>query len=313
MHFRYQAIQTLLDNRNDTAIDWNFALRYLSWDYDTEDRLSSLLAVLDGHIPDEYRVRVFIAACIRGRLKIVNLLLQRNIDPNVQWLESSGLEAPLQAASRRGHLEIAQALVECGAELDMYFEGSCDSPLYAASGQGHLNIVQYLVRVGANVNMEGGNDGTAFQAASAAGHLEIARYLLGNGADLAVTGGTSRDALQLAAEGPHLDMVELLVSSGARVKPRSARDLLSKACRHGHPGLAKLLLIRGLVPDLNSDDLQTAASFGHLEIVKILLENGADPNRPGDQYGSPLMMTEDEKYPEVRQLLLEYGAVPGIW
>ncbi|KAA1474948.1 hypothetical protein DENSPDRAFT_743586, partial [Dentipellis sp. KUC8613] len=54
--------------------------------------------------------------------------------------------------------------------------------LMAASCKGHTEIAQILIQNGADVNIQGGEYGTALIAASFQGHIETVQILLQNSA-----------------------------------------------------------------------------------------------------------------------------------
>ena len=81
--------------------------------------------------------------------------------------------------------------------------------LMAASQEGHLEIAQLLVERGANVNAaRTDNGGTALMYASWKGHLEIVRLLLTSGADKAALAHGGWTAHSLCAA--HADIRALL-------------------------------------------------------------------------------------------------------
>ncbi|EED23180.1 ankyrin repeat-containing protein, putative [Talaromyces stipitatus ATCC 10500] len=60
--------------------------------------------------------------------------------------------------------------------------GFYGNALQAASAGGHLDVVQALLKAGADVNARGGKYSTALCAATEKGHQEIVQMLLSNGA-----------------------------------------------------------------------------------------------------------------------------------
>ncbi|KAJ7048703.1 hypothetical protein C8F01DRAFT_1070277, partial [Mycena amicta] len=89
------------------------------------------------------------------------------------------------------------------------------SPVYWAALKGHLDIAQLLLEHGADINAQGGKFGTALQVASLGGHLDLARLLLEHGADVNAQGGLYGNSLQAATYKGHLDVVQLLLEHGA--------------------------------------------------------------------------------------------------
>jgi ankyrin repeat protein len=94
----------------------------------------------------------------KGHLKIAQLLVERGA--NVNAAMRHGCTA-LIWASRNGYLEIAQLLVEWGANVNASccwfyeYEYQCGlTALMYASDRGHFEIFKFLVEKGADVNAE---------------------------------------------------------------------------------------------------------------------------------------------------------------
>lgn len=122
----------------------------------------------------------------------------------------------LCGASFRGHMEVAQMLLDMGTDANG--PGCARSPLYYASKNGHKEIVELLIRAGADVNAVVSNDyNTALQAASASGHTEIVSLLLDKGANVNAEGGLRGDARYAASASGHEEIVSLLLDKGADV------------------------------------------------------------------------------------------------
>ncbi|KAK3334654.1 hypothetical protein B0H65DRAFT_561698 [Neurospora tetraspora] len=79
------------------------------------------------------------------------------------------------AASREGHKEVVEMLLDKGAGVNTQSRGRYSTALQAASGEGYKEVVEMLLDKGADVNAQGGHYGTALQAASFQGHKEVVR------------------------------------------------------------------------------------------------------------------------------------------
>lgn len=154
----------------------------------------------------------------------------------------------LHVAAREGHLGVAIALIEAGAQAD----GS-----NVEEDDRHVVDSQFGPRK---------RDPTPLHEAAGRGRVEVVRALLKNGANTeALTLGVKCDGggrhrrrdydispLHLAAEGGHVEVVRALVQAKANVNCRSASFELTP--------------------------LWLAAEEGHAEVVVALLDAGADPN-----------------------------------
>ena len=83
----------------------------------------------------------------------------------------------------RMELRRVRLLIEEGADKDQGNDSHGDTPLRQASRNGHLNVVQYLVEQGASLDKTNRSGVTPLYGAAFSGHLEITRYLLEQGAD----------------------------------------------------------------------------------------------------------------------------------
>jgi ankyrin repeat protein len=133
-------------------------------------------------------------------------------------------ESPLMAALYRGHQEIVGALIDHGAEIDVFAAaatGRVDdlrrtvngatinsfaydgwTPLHLASFFGHVDAVRALLESGADVRAVSRNSlgNTPLHAAAAGRHDEVARLLLTHGADAHAVDGGGYTPLQIATE-----------------------------------------------------------------------------------------------------------------
>jgi ankyrin repeat protein len=122
---------------------------------------------------------------------------------------------PLIAAAFKGSKEIAELLVEAGANGDVDQTGK--SAIVYAAGRGSAPTVQLLLTAGVDINRRYGNDLTALMWA--AGYSDDAaaddgaatvRLLLAKGAQLDPADNRGRTALMIAAARDHAEIVKLL-------------------------------------------------------------------------------------------------------
>ena len=122
------------------------------------------------------------AACSRGDVEIVRLLLAKTID-----IDSTTLAIGLLAAVKVGALELVQLFLDRGVEVDSvhyagYAVNNGASPLVAAVQSGNEQLVRLLLKHGADVNSRG--DLSPLQTAVVAKDERMVQLLLENGADV---------------------------------------------------------------------------------------------------------------------------------
>ncbi|KAF4615881.1 hypothetical protein G7Y89_g15234 [Cudoniella acicularis] len=173
-------------------------------------------------------------------------------------------ESALHQAVMEGHYQVAQLLLQHGADVNK-MAGFYGSPLALAACNGDHKIVKLLLDNGADIDERGMLAvGSALQAASAEGHVEVVDLLINQGANINLHGdfflpplplttgeGESKfmfyhNALQAAAGQGHLQIVQQLLQKGAK-------DVVPA--------------YESCTPD---SALQIALSNGHHEIVKLL-------------------------------------------
>ena len=200
------------------------------------------------------------------------------------------LGTALCAASKCGHENMVQMLIDAGAEVNAQTKWHRKNALQAASEDGHEKVVQMLLEAGADINAQEG-ELTALEAASESGHEQVVQMLIGAGADVNAQSSILRTALQLASFFGYEKVVQILLDAGAEVNAQG-----------GFYGNA----------------LNDAAYEGNEKVVEMLLHAGADVNAQGGQYGSALQVarrgrrkrsTGKDKYERVIQILLDAGAI----
>lgn len=153
----------------------------------------------------------------------------------VQRLPSG--ESPLMAALYRGHHDVVDALVDAGAEVDVFAAaatGRLDSleralalpgaataysydgwtPLHLASFFGQLSASRLLLNAGADVQAISRNSlkNTPLHAATAGKHSNVALVLLAAGADPTLTDSGGHTSERIAAENQLADVVAAIAA-----------------------------------------------------------------------------------------------------
>ncbi|KAJ6160634.1 hypothetical protein N7470_004030 [Penicillium chermesinum] len=248
-----------------------------------------------------------------GLTDTVNVLIDRH-SYNINEKGNHGRTA-LVAACSRGHLEIVQMLLENGADMTLRDFDGHDS-LTTASLNGHLEIVRLLVKRGADISVASNQGETSLYCAAYKGHFEILKLLIEKGGDIEGHNFRHLTPLNAASDGGHFDVVKLLVQKGADInRPDDCgRAPAHSASLKGHVAIVRLLLDKGADPSSNVQrggwtPLNVAADNGHTEVVKLLLERGADMDaKEGSTQRGPLYSACDNGHIEIVTMLLAKGA-----
>jgi ankyrin repeat protein len=154
--------------------------------------------------------------------------------------EKTGVSA-LAIACEQGNLQMAQLLLDQGANPD--YLGATACPLQVAAGRGDAHLVELLLQHDAVVHVQDEDGCSPLIDAAAGGHLEVVEILLEAGADGRHKNLQGKRAIFYAAERGHVDVVGLLAPLSTPQDRREAHLILELA-RQGPPTER----LRGLKP-----------------------------------------------------------------
>ncbi|HEX2948928.1 MAG TPA: ankyrin repeat domain-containing protein [Armatimonadota bacterium] len=217
--------------------------------------------------------------------------------------------APLQFAVQRGWTDLAQFLIDNGADIHETFWGDRIAIVHFACMSGSQDIVSLLLDKGVDVNTSTVAGYTTMYYACQSHNIKLASFLLDRGASVNMTftprannqgiedtlkwligaNGKRRPNLQmsspllLAALTQQTDMAKLLVEHGARLTdatPDEGINALHLAVMTDNKNLLEYLVQKGM--DVNSPTasgftpLHCACATQNIDVATWLLDHGAD-------------------------------------
>ncbi|XP_023674335.1 protein fem-1 homolog A [Paramormyrops kingsleyae] len=221
-----------------------------------------------------------------GKLKLIQKLLSNKSPEELEALAEEKTQGgtPLLIASRYGHLEVVEYLLEhCKANVELggsvNFDGETIEgapPLWAASAAGHLPVVRTLLKHGASVNNTTLTNSTPLRAACFDGHLEIVRYLVEHRADMEVANRHGHTCLMISCYKGHKEIAKFLLERGADVNRKSVKGntALHDCAESGSLDIMKMLLkcnARMERDGYGMTPLLAASVTGHTNIVEYLV------------------------------------------
>ena len=220
----------------------------------------------------------------------------------------------LHWAVEQNHTDIAQLLIDAGADIEMKNCDGC-SPLHCACDSGALDVVKMLVEAGAGVRDTDNGGSTCLTLAASCGCTETVRYLVGlPEVDVNHRDSDNNTVLHCASGEGDADVVQLLIDAGADIEMKnSGSSPLHCACQSGVLKIVKMLVEAGAgVCATNNDGdtcLTIAAYFGHTETVRYLVGlPEVDVNHRDANNNTALHLAVEQNHTDVVQLLIAAGA-----
>ena len=213
----------------------------------------------------------------------MNVNMFMNIQGNNE-LESS----PLQHAAQHGQIELVQALIARGADVN-YQNKTGQTPLMYATRGGHLDVMKAIVEAGADYNMTTGvdatYDNTALHYAAVNGHEDAALYLLG-------LPNINMNHVNRAGNTPHDD---------TRANGRTHGRLAEQMDRFGALSRHDLARREAFVEAVKAGNAQAVAGY---------IREGVNPNIQAEVDGQKVDVLDlvPQNKPEIREMITQARA-----
>lgn len=250
-----------------------------------------------------------------GETEIAEFLIQHGADVNAHHRESGA--TPLQYAVLTGHTKITRLLLDAGAKLDAEYRDG-QSLLHVAAARGYAPIIDLLVAAKADVQALDANGNTPLDSAVLHNQPFAVTALLRNHANASyVHPLDGRGALHEACIRGFAQMLQPLIDAGAdpTARDRFGQTPLDIALAYKNGNVVAALLHLGQKlkesEQIAEETMESATLRGQTEIARLLLDNGLDVNKPSANGSSYLNDAALKGQKKMVQLLLDHGASLG--
>ena len=222
----------------------------------------------------------------------------------------------LHVAAHAGHLPVVDLLLERGLDPNEREHGDRTYAMHWAAAAGHLDVVRRLADAGGDVVGSGDDHGlevigwaSCWEGCDDDAHRAIVDLLLSRGARHHVFSAVAMDL------GDELRRI-VAADPAALELPMSRNEgfqhPLHLAARMNRPAMAALLLELGADPEATTAEgatpLHFAAIHGHEEVVRLLLAAGADPaRRDATHDGDAAGWADHGGHPDIVRIIREHA------
>lgn len=189
------------------------------------------------------------------------------------------------------------------------------TPLMIASSYGHYDIAKALIDNGALVNLRADDGFNALMEAVRTGNIEIAKLLIEHNSDINIKNKDGKNMIMIACEKGNEEMFNILIENNADINEKSSwgASALIYASEKGNINIMQYLIDNGIDVNGKADDngdtplLWAVTGENPYEASKLLIENGANVNATNDSGVAPATILAAST-PKVVKLLKDNGA-----
>ena len=243
-------------------------------------------------------------------------------DPRKQYT-STAIPNPLYYAVRCGLYDLVKHLAIKHPQHVNAVSGQYTFPLLAALNDNHIEVAELLLEHGANIDVqEWAGKTILLKAISETQHNtgDIVKFLLKHGSDVNAQDNTLSSPLHLTAFHGKPEVAQILVEHKADINSqndtgKTPLHMLSESLTHDEGNVIKhSLTLLKFGAEMNKRDgngetpLHLATRWDQLKLAGLLLEHGADATVENDEGETPLhVLSKHWRYPEDK---LVYPSLP---
>ena len=241
--------------------------------------------------------REILKAAYEGDLSKVEAYLAKGGQADLSNREGMTM---LAMAAEQNRIEVMQALIKAGADVNATNAYGLQTPLIFAAGQNHIAAMKLLIEAGADVNHKNHSGWTPlmWNCRNDQSTEEGFNLLLKAGADINVRADGKDSVLHFCARGRHQQIKQLIASK----MDVNQRDFQGKTALHYVLSQGANIHIR--------ESRQKQESL--IETVQALLKAGADVNAKGKWGGTPLMELANSPLTELADIIIKAGAEVNV-
>ncbi|MBN3296933.1 ANK1 protein, partial [Amia calva] len=245
-------------------------------------------------------------ACKKNHMRVMDLLLKHSASLEAVT-EPSLSPLPL-------YLSLSISLSVGGVYVRVAGTQKVETPLHMASRAGHTDVAQFLLQNKAQVDAKAKDDQTPLHCAARMGHKELVKLLLEHKANPNSATTAGHTPLHIAAREGHAATTRILLDGEALQTRMTKKGFtpLHVASKYGKVDVAELLLERGANPNAAGKNglspLHVAVHHNNLELVKLLVSKGGSPHSAARNGYTPLHIAAKQNQLEVAGSLLQHGA-----
>jgi ankyrin repeat protein len=261
-----------------------------------------------------------------GQDNAVMFLVKKGADVNAVGIYTDCCETekvvPLDMAVVKRNKKIANLLLQSGANVEGVPGEEKDWPLAIAMEHGYYEIAQLLIDHGANIYRKGINNYNIIDYALSNGRVDSLKFLFSNRMDLNLTvrEPLKETPLHIAASNCRIEVAQFLIDHGANLNSidhdgssplhyviLSGRCAIDPDFRKPNILFIEFLLSKGA--DINLTDnngntpLHKAVDKNIKDYVEFLLKKGAKIDIKNILGKTPLMLAEEKGYKDIIDLL----------
>lgn len=261
------------------------------------------------------RRNVMMSVGFAGNAARLRWLLDQGADIEMKGVVGT---TALMCTAWNRHLAATRTLLAAGANVNEASTEERLTPLHEATRKNAVDVMEALLEYGADLNALAKDGWTPLHFACSGGHESAAIALINVGCALdcrTIKGNYT--PLHFAAWKGLTDTIKALLKGGAQVNAVTSKEKclvapIHYACQYGHEAAVLALLEGGADLTIGDDDGRTplhyAAEKGHAGITQSLLDRGAEIHALSRNRATPLHYAASEGHVDIVTALVARGA-----